>query len=274
MDHHHAHALGALWESPFDRALVLSYDGGGNDGSFFVYLGDRGSGNVTKLVEVEMNMGITYTAMGMLLPDVAGRHHPPKKQVLSQCDVCHTQPFWMVMSLPVAGKLMGYSALGQVHPHTDTDTHRDRDGDALDSGRMASCSTDGHRALGAARVGGANHGAVPRKGADAVQGTRLTAHSSMHTVHGNNDHAHTGGGAAVLARIVQMHRVGSALREAGRTPGAERGRRRLPLGPKRGAGHGRYQPTRLHTAGPRTNLAFLFPFLLFEVPLLSPSPVS
>ena len=38
VDHHLCHATLAFAESPFDRALVLSYDGGGNDGTTNMYV--------------------------------------------------------------------------------------------------------------------------------------------------------------------------------------------------------------------------------------------
>ena len=41
VDHHLAHAALGFYDSPFQRALVLSYDGGGNDGTFNVYSADR-----------------------------------------------------------------------------------------------------------------------------------------------------------------------------------------------------------------------------------------
>ena len=44
VDHHVAHAALGFYDSPFQRALVLSYDGGGNDGTFNVYSAGRTSG--------------------------------------------------------------------------------------------------------------------------------------------------------------------------------------------------------------------------------------
>ena len=37
--HHQTHALSALYLSPFDKALIVSYDGGGDDGHFNIYVG-------------------------------------------------------------------------------------------------------------------------------------------------------------------------------------------------------------------------------------------
>src|SRR6187399_2419872 len=38
VDHHLAHAAAAFYESPFDTSLIVSYDGGGNDGTFRTFL--------------------------------------------------------------------------------------------------------------------------------------------------------------------------------------------------------------------------------------------
>ena len=39
--HHEAHAAGCFYQSPYQDALVFSFDGGGNDGFFNVYLANR-----------------------------------------------------------------------------------------------------------------------------------------------------------------------------------------------------------------------------------------
>jgi len=40
--HHHSHASGGLYQSPYNKALIFSFDGGGNDGFFNIYLGKKG----------------------------------------------------------------------------------------------------------------------------------------------------------------------------------------------------------------------------------------
>lgn len=40
-DHHEAHAMLGFYDSPFETALVASFDGGGNDGLFNIYLAHR-----------------------------------------------------------------------------------------------------------------------------------------------------------------------------------------------------------------------------------------
>ena len=39
--HHKAHASLAMWDSGFERPLILSYDGGGNDGSMMFFTGGK-----------------------------------------------------------------------------------------------------------------------------------------------------------------------------------------------------------------------------------------
>lgn len=42
--HHESHANGVFYQSPFKEALIFSFDGGGDDGKFNVYLGHRERG--------------------------------------------------------------------------------------------------------------------------------------------------------------------------------------------------------------------------------------
>jgi len=39
--HHRSHSSGCFYQSPFMKSLIFSFDGGGNDGFFNVYLGER-----------------------------------------------------------------------------------------------------------------------------------------------------------------------------------------------------------------------------------------
>ena len=39
--HHHCHAASAFYQSPFKESLILSYDGGGDDGYFNLYVGNQ-----------------------------------------------------------------------------------------------------------------------------------------------------------------------------------------------------------------------------------------
>ena len=42
--HHQSHAAGAFYQSPYNKALVFSFDGGGDDGKFRIFLAERKKG--------------------------------------------------------------------------------------------------------------------------------------------------------------------------------------------------------------------------------------
>ena len=71
MDHHEAHALLGFHTSPFRAPLVISYDGGGNDGFFNVYMVAQKS--MHRIARLDYNMGQSYTFLASLLPDVTGK---------------------------------------------------------------------------------------------------------------------------------------------------------------------------------------------------------
>lgn len=96
VDHHHAHAAAAFYQSPFERSLVISYDGGGNDGTFRTFLGCRKRGICPLDTHWSLNLGIPYRALAHPIADI---HKPNDERELSN-----------------AGKLMGLAAYGQVRP--------------------------------------------------------------------------------------------------------------------------------------------------------------
>lgn len=94
-DHHYAHAALGFYDADFINPIILSFDGGGNDGIFNIYnvLNDK----LNLASRVQMNLGSSYRALATLMPELT--HHIP-------------QPIGGVLAL--SGKLMGYSALGTV----------------------------------------------------------------------------------------------------------------------------------------------------------------
>ncbi len=87
--HHHAHAAGAFYMSPFDESLIISYDGGGDDGHFNIYTGGQ---NGVQLVEsVESDFGGGYLLCGSTIREITEKSRNP---------------------LAIAGKLMGLCAYG------------------------------------------------------------------------------------------------------------------------------------------------------------------
>ena len=102
-DHHVAHAAGAFYQSPYRRALVFTYDGGGDGGFFNVYLADRTTG-IQLLDKFDQDLGFPYMIIADYLKDI-------KKESLS------------IGNLVYAGKLMGLCSYGNVReewlPHFD-----------------------------------------------------------------------------------------------------------------------------------------------------------
>jgi len=90
--HHQTHAASTLYKSPFDQALIFSYDGGGDDGHFNIYFGDKKDGVIRQLDKIESDFGGGYLLCGSLVREVAekSRHQ-----------------------LALSGKLMGLCGYGK-----------------------------------------------------------------------------------------------------------------------------------------------------------------
>ena len=90
--HHQTHAASTLYKSPFDQAFIFSYDGGGDDGHFNIYFGDKKTGTIRQLGKIESDFGGGYLLCGSLIREVAekSRHQ-----------------------LALSGKLMGLCAYGK-----------------------------------------------------------------------------------------------------------------------------------------------------------------
>jgi len=103
--HHESHAAGAFYQSPYNEALVFSFDGGGNDGFFNVYYADRK--NSVKLLKCVLNpkfntphvyydLGFPYMVFGHYLEDI-------KQEPLSDGNLVYP------------GKIMGLASYGVVN---------------------------------------------------------------------------------------------------------------------------------------------------------------
>lgn len=88
--HHMAHANGSFYQSPFNKALVISFDGGSGEGWFDVHIGERGVG-ITKLSTTEIDLGSNYHVIGSVCDEV------------KNYDV-----------LTAAGKVLGLQSYGKV----------------------------------------------------------------------------------------------------------------------------------------------------------------
>jgi len=77
--HHRSHAVGAFYQSPYKESLIFSFDGGGNDGKFNIYYGNKKDS--VKLLETIVNpiennphthydLGFPYMVFGEYLADI------------------------------------------------------------------------------------------------------------------------------------------------------------------------------------------------------------
>ena len=68
--HHMCHAHSAFWQSPFDKAWLVSSDGGGNDGFFNIYHCDKKTGPTPDEQIDRFDFGTIYGLIGAVLPQV------------------------------------------------------------------------------------------------------------------------------------------------------------------------------------------------------------
>eukprot|EP00438_Fugacium_kawagutii_P002062 Skav212343 [mRNA] locus=scaffold1488:238591:240732:+ [translate_table: standard] len=126
-NHHHAHALLGFYTSPYRSAIIMSYDGGGNDGVFNFYLG-LGL-EVKPIANTPFNMGMAYNMIALLLPEVTGAKNPSvlcsdveitPRTLTEIVAAMHELPNSVEvvdrLILGYAGKFMGYSALTNADP--------------------------------------------------------------------------------------------------------------------------------------------------------------
>lgn len=92
--HHDAHAAAGFYQSPYNDALIFTFDGGGDSSYFNVYLASRKSG-ITLIDKFNQDLGFPYMILADYLADI-------KKEPLS------------IGNLVYAGKLMGLCSYGNV----------------------------------------------------------------------------------------------------------------------------------------------------------------
>jgi carbamoyltransferase len=95
--HHKAHAAGTFYQSPFQKALIISYDGGGSDGFFNVYIASR-EDSVKHIKRIEIDFGFAYMSFGHFLNEI---------KFESELGMGN---------LVYSGKLMGLCGYGKVRP--------------------------------------------------------------------------------------------------------------------------------------------------------------
>jgi len=111
--HHLSHAACGLYQTDYDEALIISFDGGGNDGFFNVYhASDRET--ITLLDKYNLDLGFPYMSFGDYLSDV------------------RKEPALNIGNLVYSGKIMGLCSYGNVNeewlPHFENYYRRKPDG--------------------------------------------------------------------------------------------------------------------------------------------------
>ena len=67
--HHEAHAALGLYSSPFDKAIIVTTDGGGDNEFFTISIGDKETG-ITQLASHQVNLGALYLMGAALSGDI------------------------------------------------------------------------------------------------------------------------------------------------------------------------------------------------------------
>ena len=92
--HHKAHALSAFYQSPFDNALIISFDGGSDEMFFNIYLVDDRYGELTKIYSGKNDYAVSYMACAHFIPAI-------KREDIFNGNLVYS------------GKLMGYAGYGE-----------------------------------------------------------------------------------------------------------------------------------------------------------------
>ena len=105
VDHHVAHAAGCFYQSPYQEALIFSFDGGGNDGKFNIYLATREQGPILlesvvnpkyNNTHIKYDLGFPYATFGDFFNDI-------KQEPIVDGNLVYP------------GKIMGLCSYGNVH---------------------------------------------------------------------------------------------------------------------------------------------------------------
>ena len=93
--HHASHAACGFYQTDYQEALIVSYDGGGNDGFFNVYhASDRNT--ITEIARLGLDMGFPYMSFGDYLKDIK------------------LEPALNIGNLVYSGKIMGLCSYGEL----------------------------------------------------------------------------------------------------------------------------------------------------------------
>jgi len=93
--HHLSHAACGFYQSDFTEALIFSFDGGGNDGFFNVYVADDRK-TITEVDRLGVDLGFPYMSFGNYLNDIK------------------LEPALNIGNLVYSGKIMGLCSYGNL----------------------------------------------------------------------------------------------------------------------------------------------------------------
>lgn len=96
LPHHEAHAYSGLYQSNFEKALIISFDGGSDEGFFNIYLGDKRSETpIEKIYVGKKDYAVSYMMPAHFISDIK-------------------QEWIYTGNLVYAGKLMGLAGFGKI----------------------------------------------------------------------------------------------------------------------------------------------------------------
>ena len=94
--HHYSHAASGFYQTDYNEALIISYDGGGNDGFFNIYHA-KDRDNIECIYKEVLDLGFPYMIFGQYLEDIK------------------FEPGLNIGNLVYSGKLMGLCSYGKVN---------------------------------------------------------------------------------------------------------------------------------------------------------------
>ncbi len=92
--HHEAHACNVMYHSEAKESLIVSFDGGSDNGHFNIYLGEKGQ-HPQLIHQSEKDLCVPYAALGHYMGDITRERD------------------WWFGNLTYAGKAMGLSSYGK-----------------------------------------------------------------------------------------------------------------------------------------------------------------
>jgi carbamoyltransferase len=93
--HHESHAASGFYQSDYDESLIVSFDGGGNDGFFNIYHAENRK-QITEIDRLDIDLGFAYMSFGDYLGDIK------------------MEPALNYGNLVYSGKIMGLCSYGKV----------------------------------------------------------------------------------------------------------------------------------------------------------------